>query len=355
MDGYIYFNINSDYDVLVLSLCLHSTFLTSDLTTILTSLYSYLALCSLDCGANGQCQGSGCVCQEGWEGNRCQHRSCDSRCSSHGQCKNGTCICQTGFNGKHCSLPACIHPAMRQISLCSGHGICDSTMIGGINNIPSNEVSDHGLEYGSHISKLFNNMDSARPEYRYFGFGLLHQQNLVKSSSLRNNAFNNNALSFRCVCEDGWSGEYCHVEEETECEDGVDNDNSKPIPDEITCNIRSKLHSSIDITIKIISPSIPLSKFTGFKEYKGRIGLHNRFIVASTYPVDNYTTVYCRKNQRTKTHIFICLSSTIITLRSSNVPTKLQHRILTQSHGTILVIRLPSLAYKHVLYIKFMP
>ena len=91
------------------------------------------------------------------------------------------------------------------------------------------------------------------------------------------------------------------------------------------------------------------------QKYKGRIGLHNRFIVASTYTVDNYTTVYCRKNQRTKTHIFICLSSTIITLRSSNVPTKLQHRILTQSHGTILVIRLPSLAYKHVLYIKFMP
>lgn len=68
---------------------------------------------------------------------------------------------------------------MRQISLCSGHGICDSTMIGGINNIPSNEVSDHGLEYGSHVSKLFNNMDSARPEYRYFSFGLLHQYNLV--------------------------------------------------------------------------------------------------------------------------------------------------------------------------------
>ena len=44
------------------------------------------------------------------------------------------------------------------------------------------------------------------------------------------------------MCEDGWSGEYCHVEEETECEDGVDNDNSKSIPDEITSYISSKLH-----------------------------------------------------------------------------------------------------------------
>ena len=30
--------------------------------------------------------------------------------------------------------------------------------------------------------------------------------------------------------------------------------------------------------------------------YTGRIDIHDRFIVASTYPVDNHTTVYCRKN-----------------------------------------------------------
>ena len=64
------------------------------------------------------------------------------------------------------------------------------------------------------------------------------------------------------MCEDGWSGEYCHVEEETECEDGVDNDNSKSISDKINSCTRSKLHPSIDIAIKIICPSIPLSKFT---------------------------------------------------------------------------------------------
>ena len=32
---------------------------------------------------------------------------------------------------------------------------------------------------------------------------------------------------FSCICDDGWSGEYCHVEEEVDCEDGIDNDNSK--------------------------------------------------------------------------------------------------------------------------------
>ena len=35
------------------------------------------------------------------------------------------------------------------------------------------------------------------------------------------------ALISRCICEDGWSGEYCKVEEEVNCEDGEDNDNSK--------------------------------------------------------------------------------------------------------------------------------
>ena len=34
-------------------------------------------------------------------------------------------------------------------------------------------------------------------------------------------------VHYRCQCEDGWSGEFCHVEEEVDCEDGVDNDNSK--------------------------------------------------------------------------------------------------------------------------------
>ena len=129
--------------------------------------YSHLALCSLDCGQHGQCQGSGCVCQNGWEGNRCQHRSCDPRCTLHGQCKNGTCICQTGFNGKHCTLPACNPISVKRGSLCSGHGSCESTMTHDlINNNQENKGSIEDTQYAPRMASMLTNEDINRPEYR---------------------------------------------------------------------------------------------------------------------------------------------------------------------------------------------
>ena len=122
----------------------------------------YLALCSLDCGQHGQCQGSGCVCQEGWEGNRCQHRSCDPRCSLHGQCKNGSCICQTGFNGKHCTLPACTPMDDRQGKLCNGRGTCEVALTDGINAYSRSKDTMEDMQYIGGDSSL----DFNRPEYR---------------------------------------------------------------------------------------------------------------------------------------------------------------------------------------------
>ncbi|RWS31258.1 teneurin-m-like protein [Leptotrombidium deliense] len=63
--------------------------------------------CDLDCGANGHCQSSECVCLTGWTGSKCEERFCDPRCLEHGQCKNGTCFCSQGWNGKHCTLEGC--------------------------------------------------------------------------------------------------------------------------------------------------------------------------------------------------------------------------------------------------------
>ena len=134
----------------------------------LTVLYSHsLALCSLDCGENGQCQGSGCVCQEGWEGDRCQHRSCDSRCSLHGQCKNGSCVCQTGFNGKHCTLPACNHPtSVRHGKKCNGHGTCKRSFGGGIGSYSRNKDTTHHMESIVGGSIMFNNDMTNQLQYR---------------------------------------------------------------------------------------------------------------------------------------------------------------------------------------------
>ena len=74
-------------------------------------------LCDLDCGPRGHCQAGHCVCQQGWEGDRCHLQLCDPRCTSHGMCSNGTCLCTNGWNGLHCTLEGC--PGN-----CNGHGTC---------------------------------------------------------------------------------------------------------------------------------------------------------------------------------------------------------------------------------------
>ena len=86
------------------------------------SLFSQ-ALCSTDCGPHGECQGTSCVCDPGWEGPRCAHQKCHPLCQQHGQCKNGTCVCQRGWNGKHCSISGC----GGQGKLCHGHGSCTTS------------------------------------------------------------------------------------------------------------------------------------------------------------------------------------------------------------------------------------
>ena len=45
------------------------------------------AMCALDCGDHGECQGTSCACDKGWEGPRCQSKQCHPLCTKHGQCK----------------------------------------------------------------------------------------------------------------------------------------------------------------------------------------------------------------------------------------------------------------------------
>lgn len=66
--------------------------------------FSFIAVCSLDCGPNGVCESGKCRCNPGYVGNLCDQLPCDPRCAEHGQCKNGTCVCSQGWNGRHCTL-----------------------------------------------------------------------------------------------------------------------------------------------------------------------------------------------------------------------------------------------------------
>ena len=83
--------------------------------------------CNINCGLHGTCEGDQCICDQGWEGARCDLKKCDSRCNQHGQCSNGTCICLQGWMGKYCTLEGCPFD-------CSNHGHCLSDLSSKLSN-----------------------------------------------------------------------------------------------------------------------------------------------------------------------------------------------------------------------------
>ena len=91
-----------------LSLWLPSGFVLGIKVDAMVILFNSTALstCASDCGPNGRCLNSTCICSPGWTGSRCHlvTTSCDQRCSQHGQCFNGTCVCSRGWNGRYCTL-----------------------------------------------------------------------------------------------------------------------------------------------------------------------------------------------------------------------------------------------------------
>uniref|UniRef100_A0AC35GBY9 EGF-like domain-containing protein n=1 Tax=Panagrolaimus sp. PS1159 TaxID=55785 RepID=A0AC35GBY9_9BILA len=57
-----------------------------------------------NCNHHGQCDANGeCICDRGWTGEYCDIIDCyDPTCSMHGICKNATCYCSEGWYGKNC-------------------------------------------------------------------------------------------------------------------------------------------------------------------------------------------------------------------------------------------------------------
>uniref|UniRef100_A0AC34QHB9 EGF-like domain-containing protein n=1 Tax=Panagrolaimus sp. JU765 TaxID=591449 RepID=A0AC34QHB9_9BILA len=57
-----------------------------------------------DCNKNGECGSDGkCHCNHGWKGEFCDERTCeDPNCSNNGICENGTCFCAAGWYGSLC-------------------------------------------------------------------------------------------------------------------------------------------------------------------------------------------------------------------------------------------------------------
>ena len=87
--------------------------------------------CKNSCSQNGQCVGTLCLCEKGWEGDDCSIFHCRdvSNCGGQGDCVGANqCQCAPGWMGRACSVSYCSR--FQTCSVCTrrtGCGWCDTS------------------------------------------------------------------------------------------------------------------------------------------------------------------------------------------------------------------------------------
>ncbi|XP_003375829.1 NHL repeat-containing domain protein [Trichinella spiralis] len=145
------------------------------------------------CSSYSQCSEHGqyddiaavCLCDDGWVGPKCDVELCLTDCGAHGKCINQICQCDPGWTGMFCNELACL-PGCEEHGICkNGSCACFTGWTGQncqIENCPSN-CSNHGICQRDKSGK------------------------------------------WGCICETDFDGPDCRIPLETNCSDGIDNDN----------------------------------------------------------------------------------------------------------------------------------
>lgn len=159
------------------------------------------------CGPHGRCaaDGSGCVCDEDWVGERCRLNE-RRRCENWGQCQNnGTCkvrvlkqtkgripvqiycVCQEDYAGRRCEY----NKKCKNIK-CENNGTCDSSYV------PPRCICSP-------------NYSGSRCETK--DFCLTEQPCLNGGTCVWLNKYGENEEKdlYRCVCPPGYSGHTCAI------------------------------------------------------------------------------------------------------------------------------------------------
>ncbi|CAB4063440.1 Teneurin-m,Tenascin,Teneurin-a [Lepeophtheirus salmonis] len=210
-----------------------------------------------DCNGHGLCSPKGiCICEPGWSGDSCEERDCEAKdCNGHGICRNAICHCHPGWMGNNCEKS---NDALLQcLPNCSGHGIydytaglcdCQESWTGSDCNITlcSLDCGRRGLCLHGSCS-CEEGWTGPRCAYRICdercashgqckdGKCLCQRGWNGKHCSLngcgpegkcndRGNCDVNMNGEYECKCYPGWTGRYCEYHDETDCEDGIDND-----------------------------------------------------------------------------------------------------------------------------------
>ena len=79
--------------------------------------------CMHNCNGHGACNATrgACACEDGWQGEWCQHQACAHSCGAHGVCVHGACSCDPGWDGDACEAQQCVGLGGRG---CGEHGEC---------------------------------------------------------------------------------------------------------------------------------------------------------------------------------------------------------------------------------------
>jgi teneurin len=126
--------------------------------------------CPANCSRKGECIEGECRCQWGWTGADCGKKDCPFGCDKHGKCgEDGKCECTNGWSGENCQI---------------------------------------GLELA-------------------FGNSIQFYSELCMKNCSQMGQCLLRADGWHCECQKGQFGENCEFGWESNCEDGIDNDEGK--------------------------------------------------------------------------------------------------------------------------------
>ncbi|KAK6016792.1 EGF-like domain protein, partial [Ostertagia ostertagi] len=142
-----------------------------------------------NCSNHGKFVADACRCDRGWEGRDCEREVCPP--CEHGVCKSGLCICEVGWTGNLCDHADCAI-GCQEHGKCMKNGtcLCDKGWNGENCHIEGCPLSCSG-----------------HGECRW--------------GSLQDD----DGEGWRCDCQPSFTGGDCAVPVETDCQDGLDNDN----------------------------------------------------------------------------------------------------------------------------------
>ncbi|KAL4003026.1 GHH signature containing HNH/Endo VII nuclease toxin family protein [Acanthocheilonema viteae] len=159
-----------------------------------------------------------CICIPGYHGRKCELERCEVECMN-GKCGNGVCVCDEGWTGMDCIERKCL-PGCEQHGHCNnGTCICNKGW-NGENCYIAGCVNDCN---GNGICRLFSGQ-------------------------------------WKCACHTSFFGENCSLPIESNCDDGVDNDNDGLIDCEDSECCTDSSCSSSQMCATVIQPRDVLLK-----------------------------------------------------------------------------------------------